>query len=155
MDDPNAKSVPKSANMQVAVMDEKKENILETVPAARKITIQDLFRHTSGLIYGGRGTTAVHKLFPEGSTAAAGAMTGPEFLDKLSSVPLPHQPGAVWDYGFGLDVLGLAVESLTEQSLGQYLQEQVIKPLGMVDTGFVVPADKLSRFAHAMPHDPL
>jgi CubicO group peptidase (beta-lactamase class C family) len=155
MDDPLARYFPKFGDTRVAVMDAAQENIVNTVPAARKITMQDLFRHTSGLIYGGRGTTAVHKLFPEGSTAASGAMTGPEFLDKLSSVPLPHQPGAVWDYGFGLDVLGLAVESLTEQSLGQYLQEQVIKPLGMVDTGFVVPEDKLSRFAHALPNDPL
>jgi CubicO group peptidase (beta-lactamase class C family) len=155
MDDPLAKHFPKFGDARVAVMDAAQENIVNTVPAARKITIQDLFRHTSGLIYGGRGTTAVHKLFPEGSTAGAGAMTGPEFLDKLSSVPLPYQPGAVWDYGFGLDVLGLVVESLTEQSLGQYLQEQVIKPLGMVDTGFVVPEDKLPRFALALPNDPL
>ncbi len=56
MDEPLAKYFPKFANMQVAVMDAKKETIVDSVPAARKITIQDLFRHTSGLIYGGRGT---------------------------------------------------------------------------------------------------
>ena len=59
MDEPLAKYFPKFADMRVAVMDARKESIVETVPAARKITIQDLFRHTSGLIYGGRGTTAV------------------------------------------------------------------------------------------------
>jgi len=147
MDDPLAKYFPKFGDTKVAVMDAARENIVDRVPAARKITIQDLFRHTSGLIYGGRGATAVHKLFPEGSGAASAAMTGAEFLDKLSSLPVLYQPGAVWDYGFGLDVLGLAVESLSEQSLGQYLQERVIKPLGMVDTGFVIPGDKVSRFA--------
>ena len=155
MDDPLAKYFPKFGDTRVAVMDAARENIVDRVPAARKITVQDLFRHTSGLIYGGRGATPVHKLFPDGSGAASAAMTGPEFLDRLSSVPVLHQPGTVWDYGFGLDVLGLVVESLTEQSLGQYLQERVIKPLGMVDTGFVIPADKLSRFARALPNDPL
>jgi CubicO group peptidase (beta-lactamase class C family) len=154
MDDPLAKYFPKFANMQVAVMDEKKESIVNRVPAARKITVQDLFRHTSGLIYGGRGTTAVHKLYPEGSAGPAGSVSGPEFLDRLAALPLLYQPGTVWDYGFGLDVLGLIVEQLTEQPLGQYLQESVFKPLGMVDTGFLVPADKLARYARPLPVDP-
>lgn len=154
MDEPVSKYFPKFANMQVAVMDAKKENIVERVPAARKITIQDLFRHTSGMIYGGRGTTAVHKLYPEGSSQAAETMTGAEFLDHLSSRPLLYQPGTVWDYGFGLDVLGQIVESLAEQSLGQYLQEHVQRPLGMVDTGFLIPADKAVRYAKALPNDP-
>src|SRR5437667_51411 len=68
--------------------------------------------------------------------------------------PLLYQPGTVWDYGFGLDVLGQIVESLSEQSLGQYLQEHVQRPLGMVDTGFLIPADKAARYAKALPNDP-
>src|SRR5262247_1920790 len=88
MNDPLSKYFPKFADMKVAVMDVKKENILDRVPVTRKITIQDLFRHTSSLVYGGRGTTAVHKLYPEGSTQAAIAMSGAEFLERLSSVPL-------------------------------------------------------------------
>jgi CubicO group peptidase (beta-lactamase class C family) len=154
IDDPLAKYFPKFADMKVAVMDAAKETIVERVPAARKITIQDLFRHTSGLIYGGRGSTAVHKLYPDGSTGPASTMSGQQFLDNLSTLPLLHQPGAVWDYGYGLDVLGLVVEQLSEQSLGQYLQEHVFKPLGMVDTGFNVPADKAQRYAKALPNDP-
>jgi CubicO group peptidase (beta-lactamase class C family) len=154
MDEPVAKYFPKFANMRVAVMDAKKESIVETVPATRKITIQDLFRHTSGLIYGGRGSTAVHKLYPEGSGQAAAAMTGAEFLDQLSSRPLLYQPGTVWDYGFGLDVLGLVIEQLTEQPLGAYLQQNVWKPLGMADTGFLIPPDKAARYAVALPTDP-
>jgi len=154
MDDPVATYVGKFADMQVAVMDGKKESIVDKVPAMRKITIQDLFRHTSGLIYGGRGTTAVHKLYPDGSGQAAASMTGAEFLDRLSGLPLLHQPGTVWDYGFGLDVLGLVVESLTEQTLGGYLQDHVFKPLGMVDTHFLIPADKAQRYAKALSNDP-
>jgi CubicO group peptidase (beta-lactamase class C family) len=154
IDDPVAKYAPKFANQQVAVMDEKKENILSRVAPNRKVTIQDLMRHTSGMIYGGRGTTAVHKLYPEGSAPAAASMSGAEFLEKLSMTPLLYQPGTVWDYGFGLDVLGLIVEQISEQSLGQYLQENVWKPLGMMDTHFVVPADKAGRYAKALPTDP-
>lgn len=154
MNDPLSKYFPKFADMKVAVMDVKKENILDRVPVTRKITIQDLFRHTSGLVYGGRGTTAVHKLYPEGSTQAAVAMSGAEFLDRLSSLPLLYQPGTVWDYGFGLDVLGLIVESLSEQALDRYLLEQVWKPLGMVDTHFLIPADKAERYAKALTVDP-
>jgi len=154
MNDPISAYFPKFANMQVAVMDAKREAIVERVPAARKITIQDLYRHTSGLIYGGRGATPVHKLYPEGSTQAAVTMTGAEFLDRLSGLPLLYQPGTVWDYGFGLDVLGLIVEKLTEQSLRRYLEENVWGPLGMVDTHFVVPADKAVRYARALPLDP-
>ena len=154
MDDPLAKYFPKFADAKVAVMDAKGETIVDTVPAVRKITIQDLYRHTSGLIYGGRGTTAVHKLYPAGSTPASGAMSGAEFLDKLATLPLLHQPGVVWDYGFGLDVLGLVVEQLSEQTLGRYLQDNVFKPLGMADTHFLIPADKAARYAKALPNDP-
>jgi CubicO group peptidase (beta-lactamase class C family) len=81
-------------------------------------------------------------------------MTGPQFLDQLAAQPLLWQPGSTSDYGFGLDVLGLIVEQITEQSLGQYLQEHVWKPLGMVDTHFLIPADKASRYAKALPTDP-
>ncbi len=80
-----------------------------TVPAARPITTRDLLTHTSGLVYGGRGATAVHRLYPAGSIAAAGELDAQQFLDKVSAAPLLNQPGAVWDYGFGLDVAGLVV----------------------------------------------
>ena len=82
-------------------------------------------------------------------------MTGVEFMDKLSGLPLLWQPGTVWDYGFGLDVLGLTVESITKQTLGQYLQQHVFKPLGMNDTHFLILADKAARYAKPLPNDPI
>ena len=154
MNDPVSKYFPQFAKQQVAVLDAKQENIVDRVAPVRPITVQDLFRHTSGLVYGGRGATPVHKLFPSGSTPASESMTGPEFIERLASAPLLYQPGAVWDYGFGLDVLGLIVEQLSEQSLGRYLQENVFKPLGMADTHFLVPQDKVARYAKALPVDP-
>src|SRR5665647_43311 len=135
IDDPLSKYFPKFANMRVAVRDNG-EPTAETLPANRPITIQDLMRHTSGLIYGGRGTTLVHKMYPGGSADAVRDYDGPAFLDKLASLPLLYQPATVWDYGFGLDVMGLTIEKISGQSLGQYLQANLFTPLGMKDTGF-------------------
>ncbi len=153
MDEPLAKYFPKFADMRVAVRDNG-EPTVETVPAVRKITIQDLMRHTSGLIYGGRGNTVVHKIYPAGSGDAARDYDGAAFLDKLASLPLLYQPATVWDYGFGLDVLGLTIEHISGQRLGQYLQANLFLPLGMTDTGFSISPDKAARYARPLPVDP-
>jgi len=149
IDDPLSNYLPQFAKMRVAVMSPDNSAIIDTVPAARQITIQDLMRHTSGIIYGGRGTTAVHKLYPASSSSVA---SGAELLAKLSAAPLLYQPGTVWDYGFSIDLVGLVVERISGQSLGQYLQQRLLKPLGMVDTGFMVPPEKLARYAKALPN---
>jgi CubicO group peptidase (beta-lactamase class C family) len=154
IDDPVAKYLPQFRDMRVARLDASGAAIIDTIPAQKPITIQDLMRHTSGLIYGGRGTTAVHKLYPAGSAAAAETLSGGDFLDKLGAAPLLWQPGTVWDYGFGLDVLGLLIERVREETLGSYLAAQLWQPLGMVDTGFVIPPEKAARYAKALPTDP-
>jgi CubicO group peptidase (beta-lactamase class C family) len=154
MDDPLAKYFPKFSNMRVAMRDAAGEPTTETVSANRPITIQDLMRHTSGLIYGGRGSTLVHTMYPGGSGDAAREYDGAAFMDKLASLPLLYQPATVWDYGFGLDVLGLTIETVTRQSLGQYLQANLFAPLGMTDTGFSISAEKAPRYAKPLPNDP-
>jgi CubicO group peptidase (beta-lactamase class C family) len=155
IDEPVGAYLPQLSKMQVAVL---KSNdggaAFDTVAAQRQVTIQDLMRHTSGIIYGGRGATPVHKLYPASSGTAGTGMTGKEFIDKLGSLPLLHQPGSTWDYGFGLDVLGLVVEKISGQALGQYLEAQVFKPLGMKDTAFAVPPEKAKRYAKAFANDP-
>src|SRR5258705_3981770 len=97
VDDPLAKYFPKYASMQVAALDPKGETITTTVPAAQQITLRHLMMHTSGLVYGGRGNTAVHKLYPGGSSIAGATMDATEFMDELAKLPLLNQPGAVWD----------------------------------------------------------
>ena len=154
IDDPLSKYFPKFAGIRVAVRDSGGEPIVDTVPANRPITIQDLMRHTSGIIYGGRGDTIVHRQYPAGSSAAATKLDGTAFMDKLATLPLLYQPGTVWDYGFGLDVLGLTIEKISGQSLGQYLQANLFTPLGMTDTGFSISADKAARYAKPLPTDP-
>jgi CubicO group peptidase (beta-lactamase class C family) len=154
IDDPLATYLPKFAKMQVAQLDPKGETITGTVAAARDITLRDLMMHTSGQIYGSRGNTAVHKLYPPGSGVVGMTMSRDEFIDKLAALPLRHQPGTVWDYGFGLDLLGLVVEQVSGQTLGRYLDDNVLDPLGMTDTGFYIPPEKAARYAKALPTDP-
>jgi CubicO group peptidase (beta-lactamase class C family) len=152
INDPLSKYFPKFSGARVAVLDG--DGLTGTVAADRPITIQDLMRHTSGLIYGGRGNTPVHKLYPAGSGDAARDYDGAAFMDKLASLPLLYQPATVWDYGFGLDVLGQTIEKISGQSLGQYLQANLFAPLGMTDTGFSISADKVARYAKPLPVDP-
>jgi CubicO group peptidase (beta-lactamase class C family) len=152
--DPLSKYFPKFANMRVATRDANGEPTTETVPADRQIMIQDLMRHTSGLVYGGRGATLVHKMYPAGSGDASREYDGAAFIDKLASASLLYQPATVWDYGFGLDVLGLTIEKISGQTLGQYLKTNLFTPLGMTDTGFSVSAEQAARYAKPLPTDP-
>jgi CubicO group peptidase (beta-lactamase class C family) len=148
LNDPVGNYLPQLATMQVATA-------TGTEPARRQPTLQDLMRHTAGLTYGNRGNTPLFKRYPQSSGESADTMTGDEFLGKLGSLPLHYQPGTKWDYSFGFDVLGLTVESVTKQRLGQFLEERVFKPLGMTDTAFMVPEAKAERFAKPLPNDPL
>ncbi len=154
IDDPLSKYLPKFAAIRVAARDANGEPTAETVPANRQITIQDLMRHTSGIVYGGRGNTLVHKMYPAGSSDASRNYDSASFIDKLSSASLLYQPGTVWDYGFGLDLLGLTIEQISKQPLEQYLQANLFAPLGMTDTGFSVSPDKAARYAMPLPVDP-
>lgn len=149
--DPVAKYLPQLADRRVAAS---LDNPGETVPAVRQPTIQDFLRHTAGVLYGGRGTSALHKLYPPSSSVSGRTMTGAEFLEKLGSLPLAYQPGTVWDYSLAVDVNGLVVEKVSGQTLGQYLREHVWTPLGMKDTGFSVSPGQQARYARALATDP-
>jgi CubicO group peptidase (beta-lactamase class C family) len=155
LDDPLSKYLPRVGALGVGMMDNPAERVLQTEAPLRPNMIMDLMRHTCGLPYGSRGNTAIHRRYPHGSHAAAMAMNGAEFLDRLASAPLLHHPGTVWDYGFGLDVLGLVIEKVTRQNLGQFLETRLFGPLGMQDTAFYVPHGKGGRYAKALPDDPL
>jgi len=155
--EPVERFLPQLGNRRVAVLNEHVlagQGPIETIPAARPITIQDLMRHTSGITYGGRGTTAVHALYPASSNAAGAALDAAAFLERLAAAPLLYQPGTVWDYGLSIDVIGLIVEAISGQGLGAFLEQRLFRPLGMADTGFLVPQDKVARLARPLPRDP-
>jgi len=157
MTDPISKYFPGLSERRVAVLDTDMSGnsiVKSTVPARRQPTIQDLLRHTSGLTYGNVGDTAVHKMYPWSSAAAATEKTGADFIEQLGKLPLLYHPGTVWEYSLSFDVLGLVVEAITGKTLGQFLAERLWNPLGMMDTGFALTAEKRGRYAVALPPGP-
>ncbi len=155
--DPVERFLPQLGNRRVAILNERVlagQGPIETLPAEQSITMLDLMRHTSGLTYGGRGTTAVHRLYPNSSNVAGATLDSAAFLERLASAPLLYQPGTVWDYGLSIDVIGLVVEAISGQSLGAFLEQRLFRPLGMVDTSFQVPQAKVARLARPLPRDP-
>ena len=70
-----------------------------------------------------------------------------EWVRALAELPLVAQPGTIWNYSVGMDVMGALIEELSGQSFGEFLEERIFGPLGMEDTGFMVPEEKLERFA--------
>jgi CubicO group peptidase (beta-lactamase class C family) len=126
----------------------------DTVPAERPLTPRDLltFRSGYGLIFDPPGTYPIQE-----AIAASGAFTNietGEFLPQLPAdelmaaygeLPLLHQPGEAWLYNSGSDLLGVLIARASGMSLGEFMRERIFAPLGMVDTGFSVPADKLDR----------
>lgn len=116
------------------------------VPAQRPITIADLLRHTSGLTYGFFGNGHVRTLYRQQNMLRSD-WSSAEFTAAIAKLPLEHHPGEIWEYSMSTDVLGRVVEVVSGQPLGDYLQANIFAPLGMNDTGFDVPADKLQRVA--------
>lgn len=157
VNEPVGKYLPQLAHMDVATTRVQADgtSTTQSVPARRPMTIQDLMRHTAGVTYGNRGSTEFYKRYLSSSNVVAEEMTGPEFLQRLGELPLHFQPGTAWDYGFGFDVLGLAVEAVAGQSLAAFLEARVFKPLAMADSGFVVPRQSAHRYAKGLPCDPL
>ena len=146
LNDPIGNYLPALKDMKVA-------SPTSIVAAHRQPTLQDMLRHTAGVSYGNRGDTPLHKLY-EMKLKSAANQSGTEFLEELGKLPLHYQPGTQWEYSHGLDVAGLAVEAVTKKRLGEFLQDRLFGPLGMVDTGFMVPAAKAARIAKPLPVDP-
>jgi CubicO group peptidase (beta-lactamase class C family) len=144
---------PQFKSMQVGVVDGSGQ--VRTEPAKNPIFIQDLMRHTSGLTYGARGNTPVHKMWPASSSDVAYTYSAPEMMDALSKLPLLYQPGTTWDYGLSIDALGAIVEKVTGKSLSAALNERIWSKVGMPDTSFAVTGDKRARLAQPLANDPI
>jgi CubicO group peptidase (beta-lactamase class C family) len=143
---------PAFAEMKVGVMSADGKLSLE--PQKRPIFIHDLFRHTSGLTYGGRGDHPISKLYPGGTDPAFEGSTD-DFINRITKLPLAHQPGTTFEYSFSTDVLGAVVEKVSGKRLGAYLAEHVWGPLKMVDSTFQVSPAKRERLAQPFPNNPL
>lgn len=110
----------------------------------RPMTVQDLLRHTSGLVYGPFGNKLVHQEYNKANLFDSGQSLA-EFVTKISKLPLAHQPGTVWEYGMSVDVLGRIVEVVSGMPFDRFLEERITKPLGMPDTAFYLTASQASR----------
>lgn len=145
---------PAFADMKIGVV--QADGSLKLEAQARPILIHDLYRHTSGLMYGGRpdSSSPVAKAYPGGTVPAVEGDTS-AFIERITKLPLAHQPGTVWEYGFSIDVLGAVVEKVGEQRLGEYLARHVWQPLGMKDATFAPSDAQRARLARPFANDPL
>jgi CubicO group peptidase (beta-lactamase class C family) len=150
--DPVSKFLPELAKMKVAQEKTGADgtHALLLSDPERPMTVQDLLRHTSGLIYGGRGASLVNQAYVAAKIGDR-SMSNQEFVTRLSTLPLRFSPGVRWEYGVSTDVLGRLIEVVDGTTLGESLSERIFKPLGMVDTQFQVPADKIARAAQPGP----
>ncbi len=147
LDDPVSRFLPCFTTMRVAAGGQRGK--IDTVPAARPITIRDLLTHTSGLTYGFMQSTLVDALYRDEGIdfQTAPNARSASWWSALAELPLLAQPGAEWNYSVATDVLGHLVATVSGEPFGDFLQRRVIEPLGMADTGFHVPAQKHARFA--------
>ncbi|TDF38684.1 class A beta-lactamase-related serine hydrolase [Alteromonadaceae bacterium M269] len=150
MSDPIAKYIPQLTDLQVYVSGEGENMVTE--PAKGPIRIIDLFLHTSGFSYGFT-QSPVDKLYQQFNVRGEGR-NGEQAMAELAKLPLVHQPGTAWNYSVSTDVIGYLVEVLSGQSLGDFLEQNVFKPLKMKDTGFFVPQEKWDRLAKLYTANP-
>lgn len=158
LSDPVSKYLPKLKNLQVSVprVDPQTGRVsYALVPTEREMTIQDLMRHTSGLVYGVFTSHAAVKEAYAKEGVDWDGVTPAEQIERLARAPLAHQPGSAWEYGLSTDVLGRVIEAVSGATLGQFLQERLFAPLKMTDTAFLVPNGKAARLAQPFAKDPV
>ena len=136
LSDPVEKFVPELADLDILVEG-------ELVPAERTMTMRHLLTHTTGLSYGFNPQDPVDQKYRE--VQPLGGKDLDEFAERLGTLPLAFEPGERWHYSVAVDVTGLVVQRLSGLSFDVFLKERLFDPLGMEDTFFNVPADKLDR----------
>jgi CubicO group peptidase (beta-lactamase class C family) len=148
LDDPVSKYIPELKNPKVLVKPASGQPY--TIPASKEITIRNLLTHTSGLTYhwnpdlGARYKEAnvAHGLLPYDGTIQ-------DNVKRLAGLPLLFNPGERWEYSLGVDVLGYLVEVVSGKTLDEFFRTRIFEPLGMTDTYFYPPENKLDRLAAA------
>jgi CubicO group peptidase (beta-lactamase class C family) len=153
LDEPVARYIPEFAKLEV--YESGKLGSFKTRPVDRPMIMLDLMRHTSGFTYGFQARTAVDAAYREldvGGVNRNGSLD--TMIEKLASLPLEFSPGSAWNYSVSTDVLGYLVGKISGQSFESFLQERLISPLGMHDTHFQLPQNKINRFTHCYAATP-
>ena len=136
--DPVAKYLPELEAMQLLVDG-------ELVPPQRQMTIEHLMTHTAGLTNGWHPEDPVERAYRDAALRQSQDLDA--FIEKLATLPLRFEPGTRYHYSVATDVLGALVERLSGQTLEQFFQTRIFDPLGMHDTFFNMPDDKIPRMA--------
>lgn len=145
LDDPVSKYIPSWEKLGVYAGGFMES--FQTRASARAMRVVDLLRHTSGLTYGFQQNTnvdAAYRKLKVGELATAGTLD--EMIEKLGTLPLEFSPGEAWNYSVSTDVLGYLVGKVSGMAFEDFLKARIFEPLGMIDTAFYVPQEKVSRF---------
>jgi CubicO group peptidase (beta-lactamase class C family) len=151
LNDPVSKHIPEFANLKVAKVNPQTGAVTQVAPD-HAMTMRELMSHSGGLTYGVFGSTAVDKMYTDVNVLDRDA-TLQAMIDKLGKIPLLHQPGERWHYSVSVDVQGYLVEKLSGQPFPEFLKQRIFDPLGMKDTGFYVPPEKMNRFVSFYTYD--
>jgi CubicO group peptidase (beta-lactamase class C family) len=148
LDDPVSKYIPEFKNPKVLVKPASGQPY--TIPASREITIRNLMTHTSGLTYHWNGDLG--QMYKDGNVAhglLAYDGTIGDSVKHLAALPLLFNPGDRFEYSLGVDTLGYLVEVLSGKPLDEFFRTRIFEPVGMPDTYFYPPEDKVKRLAGA------
>ncbi|GHM98576.1 serine hydrolase [Cytophagales bacterium WSM2-2] len=148
LDDPLSKYAPEFNNLKVfAGYDAKGKMILEE--PHRPVTIRDITRHTAGFVSNIPDTTTAFGKLVKQTNATSWENTLEQMAKKLGSLPLTFHPGEQWSYGPSVDVQAFLVERLSGKPFDQYVNENILTPLKMTTTRYVIPENDRARFAAA------
>src|SRR5579875_702374 len=159
LNEPVDRLLPELANRQVLRRPD--AELDDTVPASRPITVRDLLTFTMGLgiVMAEPGTMPIADALVDlelgqGMPSPVKPPAPDEWISRLGTLPLLYQPGERWMYNTGADVLGVLIERASGQPFETFLAERIFRPLGMTDTGFDVPFEKIGRLPPAYVINP-
>jgi CubicO group peptidase (beta-lactamase class C family) len=147
--DPVARHIPEFANLKVYAGEKDGVPVLEA--PAHPPTMGELMSHSAGFTYGIFGNTPVDQIYRKNNPLESPSLQA--MIDRLSTMPLLYQPGTRWVYSVSVDIQGYLVEKLSGKTFPEFLRTRLFEPLGMVDTAFYVPAEKLARVATIYAYD--
>ena len=150
LNDPVAKYIPEFAKLKVYGTDANNNVVMKD--QVHPVTMRELMSHSGGFTYGFFSNTAVDKLQIDADLLNPNN-TLDEFIKRVAKLPLNAQPGSEWHYSISVDIQGYIVQKLSGMPFEEFLEQRIFKPLGMVDTAFYVPKEKLNRFAEFYSYD--
>ena len=145
LNDPVSRYIPEFARLKVYT-GKNDDGTPKLEDARRSMTMRELMTHTAGLGYVLSATNPVDKMIIDGGVLNAGAPLQ-TMIDGLAKIPLLAPPGTRWSYSIAVDVQGYLIEKFSGQTFAEFARKRIFEPLGMKDTGFSVPKEKLARFS--------